>query len=34
MARKLCLRTLALSGLLGAAAVVVETIHRTLHLTW
>jgi hypothetical protein len=34
MARRLCLRTLALSGLLGAAAVVVETVHRTLNLNW
>lgn len=34
MARKLGMRTFALSALLGSAAVVVEMIHRTLNLSW
>ena len=34
MARKLGLRTFELTALLGSAAVVVEMVHRTLHLNW
>jgi hypothetical protein len=34
MARKLGMRTAALGALLGGAAVVVELVHRTLHLHW
>ena len=34
MARRLGLRTMALGALFGRAAVVVEMIHRTLHLSW
>jgi hypothetical protein len=34
MARKLGMRTVALTALFGSAAAVVEMIHRTLNLTW
>jgi hypothetical protein len=34
MARKLGMRTFALSALLGSAAAVVEMVHRTLNLSW
>jgi hypothetical protein len=34
MAKKLGMRTFALTALLGSGAVVVELIHRTLNLNW
>ena len=34
MARRLGLRTMAMTSLFGSAALVVELIHRTMHLNW
>jgi hypothetical protein len=34
MARKLGLRTFALTALLGSAATVIEMVHSTLNLNW
>ena len=34
MARKLGMRTMALTALFGSGAVVVELVHRTLNLNW
>ena len=34
MARRLGMRTAALTALFGSAAAVVELIHRTLNLSW
>jgi hypothetical protein len=34
MARKLGMRTTALTALLGSAAVIAEMVHRTLNLHW
>ena len=34
MARKLGLRTFALTSLLGSGVLVVEMVHRTLNLHW
>ena len=34
MARRLGMRTVALTALFGSATAVVELIHRTLNLSW
>ncbi|MEA2309302.1 MAG: hypothetical protein QOG41_255 [Thermoleophilaceae bacterium] len=34
MARKIGMRTMALTSLFGSGVLVVELVHRTLHLNW
>lgn len=34
MARKIGMRTMALSALFGSGVIVLELVHRTLNLTW
>jgi hypothetical protein len=34
MARKLGMRSAALAALFGSGGLVVELVHRTLHLNW
>jgi hypothetical protein len=34
MARKIGLRTMAMTALFGSGAIVVELVHRTLNLNW